>query len=100
MVARSALRKAKIPTKSRKAAKPAASKAPTKPSTNAAAKVGKLPEWNPTDLYASLDAPEITRDLDHVDKECTAFETAYKGKIATDVAKDGGGEWLAAAVKR
>ena len=66
----------------------------------AAPKLGKLPEWNLTDLYASIDAPEIARDLDQVDRECTAFETAYKGKLATEVAKDGGGEWLTAAVKR
>ncbi len=95
MVARSALRKVKMPTKSRKAAKPVP-KAVPKP----APKLGKLPEWNLTDLYPSIDAPEITRDLDHVDRECTAFETAYKGKLAEEVAKDGGGEWLASAVKR
>src|SRR5579871_1137169 len=91
MAARSALRKAKMPTKSRKA--------PAKP-LKAVPRLGKLPEWNLTDLYPALDAPEITRDLDHVDKECTAFETAYKGKLAAEVAKDSGGEWLAAAVKR
>src|SRR6476620_2263823 len=99
MVARSALRKAKMPTKSRKGLSKAA-KAPKASTKAVVPKLGKLPEWNLTDLYASLDAPEIARDLDHVDKECTGFETAYKGKIATDVAKDGGGDWLAAAVKR
>src|SRR5262249_46353170 len=95
MVARSALRKAKMPTKSRKA-----SKAPLKASLKPAPKLGKLPEWNLTDLYPSMDAPEITRDLAQVDSECTAFETTYKGKLAEEVAKPGGGEWLAAAVKR
>jgi oligoendopeptidase F len=91
MVARSALRKAKMPTKSRKAADKAAKTAP---------RLGKLPEWNLTDLYASIDAPEISRDLEQVDRECTAFEATYKGKLAEEVAKQGGGEWLAAAVKR
>jgi oligoendopeptidase F len=91
MVARSALRKAKMPTKSRKAANKAAKTAP---------RLGKLPEWNLTDLYASIDAPEISRDLEQVDKECTAFEATYKGKLAAEVATQGGGEWLAAAVKR
>src|SRR5437868_12084438 len=97
MAARSALRKARMPTKSRKAPpKTGASKT----SVKAAPKLGKLPEWNLADLYASIDAPEITRDLDHVDKECTAFETAYKGKLAVQVVKDGGGAWLTAAVQR
>jgi oligoendopeptidase F len=91
MVARSALRKAKMPTKSRKAANKAVKTAP---------RLGKLPEWNLTDLYASIDAPEISRDLEQVDKVCTAFEATYKGKLADEVAKQGGGEWLAAAVKR
>jgi len=103
MVARSALRKAQMPTKSRKAAKPAskpAAKTAGKTANNAAPKLGKLPEWNLTDLYPSIDAPEIARDLDHVDRECTAFETTYKAKLADEVGKDGGGEWLAAAVKR
>ena len=95
MVARSALRKAKMPTKSRKAAKPA-----PKASARVAPKLGKLPEWNLADLYPSMDAPEIARDLDHVDRECTAFEATYKGKLAVEVARDGGGEWLATAVKR
>jgi oligoendopeptidase F len=62
MVARSALRKAKMPTKSRKGPKPG-----LKTRIKAAPKLGKLPEWNLTDLYASIDAPEIARDLDQVD---------------------------------
>ena len=95
MVARSALRKAKMPTKSRKPANKAANKA-----AKTAPRLGKLPEWNLTDLYASIDAPEISRDLEQVDKECTAFEATYKGKLAAEVATQGGGEWLAAAVRR
>ncbi len=91
MIARSALRKAKMPTKSRKVAKVTLKAAP---------RLGKLPEWNLTDLYASIDAPEIIRDLEQVDKECTAFEVTYKGKLADEVARPGGGEWLAVAVKR
>jgi oligoendopeptidase F len=91
MVARSALRKAKMPTKSRKVPRVA-----PKP----ALKLGKLPEWNLTDLYLSMDAPEIRRDLEQIDRECTAFEATYKGKLTEELAKPGGGEWLAAAVKR
>jgi oligoendopeptidase F len=60
----------------------------------------KLPEWNLADLYTAIDAPEITGDLDRIDAECAAFETDYKGKLAEETAKPGGGEWLAGAVKR
>ena len=62
-------------------------------------KAAKLPEWNLTDLYPAIDAPEVTRDLDKLDADCAAFETAYKGKIAEQVAMPNGGEWLADAIK-
>jgi len=64
------------------------------------ARTGKLPEWNLGDLYAGIDAPEVTRDLAKMDSECVAFETDYKGKLAEETAGEGGGAWLAAAVKR
>ncbi len=84
----SALRKS---TAQRKA-KP--KKSPTRP------KAGKLPEWNLSDLYSGIDAPEVTSDLERMDAECVAFETDYKGKLAERTAAAGGGEWLAGAVRR
>ncbi|MES2027836.1 MAG: M3 family oligoendopeptidase [Pseudomonadota bacterium] len=78
----------------KKAVRKAASKSPTK------SPGGKLPEWNLADLYTAIDAPEITRDLDRIDTECAAFEADYKGKLAEETAKPGGGAWLAGAVKR
>jgi oligoendopeptidase F len=60
----------------------------------------KLPEWNLADLYSGIDAPEVTRDLAKMDAECVAFETDYKGKLAEQTAKEGGGQWLAEAVRR
>ncbi|HEU0082025.1 MAG TPA: oligoendopeptidase F, partial [Bradyrhizobium sp.] len=60
----------------------------------------KLPEWNLADLYSGIDAPEVARDLDRMDAECNAFEQDYKGKLAEGTAKEDGGIWLAAAVKR
>jgi oligoendopeptidase F len=86
----SALRK---PAKSKPAAK---AKSSRKPASSAA---GKLPVWNLTDLYPAIDAPEVARDLDKLDADCAAFETAYKGKIAEQVAMPNGGEWLADAIK-
>src|SRR3989440_12750437 len=69
-----------------------------KPATKA--KPAKLPEWNLADLYSGIHAPEVTRDLEKMDAECVAFETDYKGKLAEQTAKDGGGKWLAEAVRR
>jgi oligoendopeptidase F len=66
----------------------------------AKAKPGKLPEWNLADLYAGIDAPEITRDLEKMDTECVAFETDYKGKLAERITAEDGGKWLAGAVRR
>src|SRR4030088_2433743 len=83
----------KSPAVKSKVAKSGAAKSGT-------AKVGKLPEWNLTDLYSAIDAPEISRDLDKMDAECIAFENDYKGKLAGETAKEGGGAWLAGAVKR
>jgi oligoendopeptidase F len=87
---KSALRK---PNPARSAAKPKAARA-------GAGKVGKLPEWNLSDLYSGIDAPEIGRDLKTMDSECVAFETTYKGKLAEHAARDDGGTWLAEAVRR
>ncbi|OYU90033.1 MAG: oligoendopeptidase F [Bradyrhizobiaceae bacterium PARB1] len=60
---------------------------------------GKLPEWNLADLYTSITAPEIARDLDKIDADCAAFEAAYKGRLAEETAKPNGGAWLAEAVR-
>jgi oligoendopeptidase F len=66
----------------------------------AASRGDKLPEWNLSDLYSGIGAPEVTRDLDTLDSECVAFENDYKGKLAERIAGEGGGLWLAGAVKR
>ncbi|MGM4989998.1 M3 family oligoendopeptidase [Tardiphaga sp. 841_E9_N1_2] len=87
-------------TVSRKSApaKKAVSKLASKSSTKSPG--GKLPEWNLADLYTAIDAPEIAGDLDKIDAECAAFEADYKGKLAEETAKPGGGVWLAGAVRR
>src|SRR6201987_1676922 len=88
----SALRK---PTSQRK---PSAKKSTAKPKPGD--KPAKLPEWNLADLYSGIDAPEVTRDLEKMDAECVAFETDYKGRLAEQTAMEGGGKWLAEAVRR
>lgn len=91
----SALRKS--PAKPKSAAK-SALKAKASAKT-ASGKAARLPEWNLTDLYPAIDAPEVTRDLDKLDADCVAFENAYKGKIAEQVTAPNGGEWLAEAIR-
>src|SRR5216684_6288822 len=87
----SALRK---PNKTKpKTANKTAGKSANKPA-------GKLPEWNLADLYSGIDAPEVGRDLAKMDADCVAFETDYKGTLSERTAQDGGGRWLAEAVKR
>jgi oligoendopeptidase F len=73
---------------------------PATSATKSTSKTGKLPEWNLADLYSGIDAPEVARDLAKMDTDCVAFETDYKGKLAEYAAKDGGGRWLADAVRR
>jgi oligoendopeptidase F len=43
---------------------------------------GNLPEWNLTDLYPAIDAPELKRDLDKADSDAVAFAEEWKGKIS------------------
>ena len=98
----SALRKPSATSKAAKRAKskPAAkSRSAVKSRPAAKAKAPKLPEWNLTDLYASIDAPEIARDLDRLDADCAAFEKEYRGRLAEETAKLEGGAWLAEAVR-
>src|SRR5579863_4944855 len=66
----------------------------------ATARAEKLPEWNLANLYSGIGAPEVARDLDRLDGECVAFENDYKGRLAERTAGEGGGRWLAEAVKR
>ncbi|HGG04160.1 MAG TPA: M3 family oligoendopeptidase [Aliiroseovarius sp.] len=44
--------------------------------------LGALPEWDLTDLYASPDAPELSRDLDWLEAACADFAANYEGKLA------------------
>lgn len=45
--------------------------------------LGELPEWDLSDLYPAPDAPEITRDLDWLEKACADFAATYEGRLAT-----------------
>ncbi|HEY0440789.1 MAG TPA: oligoendopeptidase F, partial [Xanthobacteraceae bacterium] len=75
-------------------------RAATAPAAAKASPLGALPEWDLTDLYPSLDAPEVARDLDRADTECEAFEATYKGKLAGIAEGPDAGQALTTAIKR
>src|SRR5215218_5039799 len=62
--------------------------------------LGVLPEWDLSDLYPAMDAPELKRDLERAEKECEEFETAYKGRLASLATGADAGRELAGVVKR
>ena len=54
-----------------------------------AAALGNLPEWNLSDLYSGMDAPELARDLNVAANDSAAFEARWKGKLAAAAAQTG-----------
>jgi oligoendopeptidase F len=49
--------------------------------------LGKLPDWDLSDLYTSPDAPELVRDMGWLESACASFAGDYEGKLATLDAK-------------
>ncbi|MDQ2632138.1 MAG: M3 family oligoendopeptidase [Pseudomonadota bacterium] len=49
--------------------------------------LGDLPEWNLTDLYAGIDAPELKVDIERAGRESEAFESRWKGTLAAEAGK-------------
>ncbi|WP_116655140.1 M3 family oligoendopeptidase [Pelagibacterium sediminicola] len=58
--------------------------------------LGKLPEWDLSDLYPGTGSDEIKADLAFLDTETGAFEGEYKGRLAELAADEG----LIEAVRR
>src|SRR5262245_56006324 len=81
-----------MPTQAKRASAHRAAKSP------AGSRLGSLPEWNLSDLYAGLDDPQVKRDLERGAGESLAFEREYKGKLAALGPEAGAA--LAEAVKR
>src|SRR3954463_8568046 len=90
----------KSASSARNAKKPAGQRPRQPAKARRPAALGALPEWNLTDLYPAMDAPELKRDLARADAECQAFETAYKGKLGDLAALPGGGAKLAEVLRR
>ncbi|HEX3314871.1 MAG TPA: M3 family metallopeptidase, partial [Gemmataceae bacterium] len=53
--------------------------------------------WNLGDLYAGLDDPKVTRDLDEAQRRAAAFEATHRGKIVELGPEDG--DFLLAAMR-
>ena len=47
----------------------------------ASGNLGKLPEWDLSDLYKGEDAVELTRDMTWLEKACADFAGNYEGKL-------------------
>jgi oligoendopeptidase F len=62
--------------------------------------LGELPEWNLSDLYASIDDPKVQADLARAEAEALAFEKDFKGKLAEIAKSPSAGATLGAAVRR
>jgi len=56
------------------------------------AELGNLPEWDLTDLYSAMDAPELKRDLQKAAAAAIAFEKRWKGTLAAEAKKKGEGK--------
>ncbi len=50
--------------------------------------LGKMPEWDLSDLYASPDSDALKSDLDKLDKETGAFQKCYQGALGALANKD------------
>ncbi len=61
-------------------------------SSQSAIDLGNLPEWDLSDLYASMDAPELKRDLAKAADDAVAFETRWKGTLAAEAQKGSEGK--------
>ncbi len=57
------------------------------PQSTASAELGHLPEWDLTDLYPAVDAPQVTADLKESLERARTFETSYRGRLA-ELARD------------
>ncbi len=72
--------------------------APAAPAAASATKpdLGVMPEWDLSDLYRGMDAPEVARDLGKAAADAKALKETWAGKL---VAVGGDGARLALAVK-
>ncbi len=61
--------------------------------------LGHLPEWDLSDLYPGIEAPEFAADMTRAEEECRRFSETYAGRIAALAAAPDASERLAEAVR-
>ncbi|MDF2597915.1 MAG: family oligoendopeptidase [Methylobacterium brachiatum] len=61
--------------------------------------LGHLPEWDLSDLYPGIEAPEFAVDMTRAEEECRRFSEAYAGRIAALASAPDASERLAEAVR-
>jgi oligoendopeptidase F len=66
-------------------------------SEHMSADLGRMPEWDLTDLYAGPDAPEVAADLARAAKDAVCLKATYQNNLAQIAAE--GGPALLVAVK-
>ncbi|WP_336487193.1 M3 family oligoendopeptidase [Methylobacterium nigriterrae] len=64
-----------------------------------AADLGTLPEWDLSDLYSGIDAPDFRDDLARAEADCRSFAQRYAGKVAEIAAGSGASARLAEVVR-
>ena len=62
-------------------------------------RLGRLPEWNLADLYASPDSPELAADLKTAERAAQAIQDSYAGKLIALADCGKGGPSLSRAVR-
>jgi oligoendopeptidase F len=77
---------------------PASKHSKARAAAPSAVRLGDLPEWDLSDLYATMDAPELKRDMEKAAKDALTFENRWKGKLADEAGKGDKGQ-LGAALK-
>ncbi|WBU64490.1 M3 family oligoendopeptidase [Paracoccus aerodenitrificans] len=50
--------------------------------TSTSTEFGQLPDWDLSDLYPAPDAPELTADIERLQKDAAGFATDYEGRLA------------------
>lgn len=68
--------------------------------TDTSSALAGLPEWNLSDLYAGIDAPEFAADLGLAQSRATAFRQDYAGKLDSLLHGERASETLGEAVAR
>ena len=61
--------------------------------------LGRLPEWDLSDLYSAMDSPQLAADLQKAADDSTAFEKRWKGGLQTAAHTDAD-EGLGAALRQ